>query len=448
LDPAITEAALIFAVSAALAGVVYITVRFALSKSSMHDVAKMAIHYLVAGPVVAAILGYGLVESVAYLFASSPGALPGLLAPADITPIVEVAVLAVTVRVTGSIVKTATGSLDHLREAGRVLVYSVYTLGLVALIYIGLSSPVSPGLAGSAWSTINFLTGLLVTYLVVSTVNVILKRYSEAIHNNEQRLKTALTFIRRLVLVVLALVGVAISTFSSFPGAGTAIASVFVAAGFASIVVGLAAQSSLSNIFAGMVLAFSQPFKIGDAVLFSNEWAWVEDMRLNFTVLRTWDNRRLVVPNQMFLGAPLINYDLNDSSKLCIVFVTISYESDVDKAIEIMKEAAKKHPDFLPAGDLPVVHLMDLGDANGTSRDADASPGVSLRLLSRAKDQPTNFQMSKDLLYSIRREFLSNGIEIAYPKRSLSLSRDTVEALGGRTSSRDKGGSRDANERG
>ncbi|HKT22662.1 MAG TPA: mechanosensitive ion channel family protein, partial [Nitrososphaerales archaeon] len=151
------------------------------------------------------------------------------------------------------------------------------------------------------------------------------------------------------------------------------------------------------------------------------EWCWVEDVRLTFTILRTWDKRRLVVPNQTFLNQALVNYDLNGSSKLCIVFVTINYESDVDKAIEIMKEAARKHPDFLPEGSLPAVHLMDLGDANGTSPNADVAPGITLRLLSNAKDQPTNFQMSKDLLYAIRREFQRNGIRIAYPRREVLL---------------------------
>ena len=64
---------------------------------------------------------------------------------------------------------------------------------------------------------------------------------------------------------------------------------------------------------------------------------------------------------------------------------------------------------------------MDLGDANGTSPNADVAPGITLRLLSNAKDQPTNFQMSKDLLYAIRKEFQKNGIRIAYPRREILL---------------------------
>jgi small conductance mechanosensitive channel len=128
-----------------------------------------------------------------------------------------------------------------------------------------------------------------------------------------------------------------------------------------------------------------------------------------------------VVPNQMFLNSTLINYDGADSTKLCVVYVTITFESNIDKAIYVLKEIAKAHPDFLLAGNLPVVHVMDLGDANATTPDANAAPGISLRLLSRAKDQSTNFQMSKDILYSVKKAFDKNGIEIAYPRKQIVI---------------------------
>ncbi len=87
--------------------------------------------------------------------------------------------------------------------------------------------------------------------------------------------------------------------------------------------------------------------------------------------------------------------------------------------MQIMIDASKARPDFLPAANLPVVHLIDIGDANPSSTDANATPGVYVRLLGRARDQSTNFQMFKDLLYTIRKEFLNAGIKFAYPKRSI-----------------------------
>lgn len=418
MSPEYYMAAAIFAFFAAVAGGLYLAGRLLLSGSSLSDRAKRAVHLILAGPVVTIVAGLGVYQALLYLQTAAPGALPSFATPADVALLLEVAVLAVVVRVIGSVVKVMTGSVEQLREAGKIIVYSVYTIGLVALAYIILSSPISPGLAGNVWALLNFLTGLLVTYLAASTVNIVFKKYSEAIERRELRLETALAFVRRIVLAAIALIGVAISTFSSFPEAGAAITSLFIAAGFGSIVIGLAAQSSLANIFAGMVLAFSQPFKINDAVLFKNEWCWVEDMRLNFTILKTWDNRRLVVPNQMFLNDSLINYTLNDPSKLVVVYVQIAYEADLDAAIEALKDAARRHPDFLPVEGIPVVHVMEFNES-----------GISLRLLSRAKDQPTAFQMSKDLLYSARKEFREKGIDIAYPRRELTLANGVADEI-------------------
>ncbi|MEM3883248.1 MAG: mechanosensitive ion channel family protein, partial [Candidatus Methanomethyliaceae archaeon] len=99
-----------------------------------------------------------------------------------------------------------------------------------------------------------------------------------------------------------------------------------------------------------------------------------------------------------------------DPTKLVPIFVDISHDADVDLAMNIMVDLAKKHPDCLPIGDLPNVVVMEINEN-----------GVRLRLLSRAKDQPTAFRMARDLLREIKKEFAAKGIEIAYPRRYVKL---------------------------
>lgn len=402
----------------------FLVTKRAIAKSALGPRLKRAVLLIVGGPVAALIIGAAVIE-MAYL---SSTYLPSTLGAPEIALIVELVIIAVTVRTFGSVAKHVMTHMTGKEGMEREIVYGVYGLGMVAVAFVLLSFPGSPKVVGTIWQAVGFLAGLTITYLVTYVVSAATKRYGQVLYERDPQFRTTITFVRRLLIAVIALIGVAATTFAVFPSAGAAVASIFVAAGFASIVIGLAAQSSLANIFAGMVVSTSQPFRIGDAVLYQMpwgpEWCWVEDIKLTFTILKTWDKRRLVVPNQSFLNQALVNYDLNDSSKLCVVFVTITYESDVDKAIEIMKETARKHPDFLPEGNLPVVHLMDMGDANGTSPNADVAPGITLRLLSNAKDQPTNFQMSKDLLYAIRGEFQKDGIRIAYPRREVLLRED------------------------
>ncbi|MEN3063748.1 MAG: mechanosensitive ion channel family protein [Candidatus Methanosuratincola petrocarbonis] len=257
---------------------------------------------------------------------------------------------------------------------------------------------------------LNFAIGLSATLIIAYIINHTLSiRISKIVERNPS-LATSYRFIRRLVLALIIIIGVASATFAAFPDLGASIASIFVAAGFASIVVGLAAQSTLSNIFAGMTISIFQPIRVDEAVVFNNEFCFVEDIKLMHTVLRTWDNRRLMVPNTMLQNEVIVNYTRNDPTKLTPILVSISYESDLNKAMQIMVDVAKRHPNCLPIGDLPKVQVMEFGDS-----------GITLRLLSRAKDQPTSFEMARDLLREIKKEFDANGIEIPYPRRYLVI---------------------------
>jgi len=265
---------------------------------------------------------------------------------------------------------------------------------------------------------IEFVIGIAITYVICHLLNRFLLKYFKKLVEREPKFETSYAYLRRIVIALVAMVSVTVLVFSVFPEAGAAVASVLVAAGFASIVVGMAAQSTLSNLIAGMVIATSQPFRVNDAVFLRGEFGFVEDVTLTYTVVRTWDNRRLIIPNSVMQGEVFVNYSIRDPKKLVPVYVKISYESDIDRAVEIMKELARKHPDFLPLPGLPVVHVMELTES-----------GISLRLLSAAKDQPTAFEMSKSLLYQIRKEFERNGIEIPYQKVSLVIDPELRDAI-------------------
>ncbi len=267
-------------------------------------------------------------------------------------------------------------------------------------------------------SLLVFVAGLAATFIVSYILNVVLTRHIHDLIAKEPKLQTTYSFLRRLTVAVVVVVGVSAAVFTAFPVASGVIASIFVAAGFASIVVGLAAQPSLSNLISGMLVALFQPFRIGGAVTFRNDFCFVEDVKLVHTVLRTWDNRRLIVPNAILQAEVVINYTAEDPTMLVPVFVQASYESDLDKAMKIMVEVAKRHPDCLPIRDLPNAVVMEFAES-----------GVNLRLLSRAKDQPTAFMMARDLLYEIKKAFDANGIEIPYPRRALVVDKKIEEQL-------------------
>ncbi len=383
---------------------------------------RKTVRQLFHGPILTAVVGFGLYGLARGYVAAGGTGLPDYLGPDDILFLVELAILSAATGFSSLAVRRHTPRSSPER---RRMAYGVYAAALLALVIVILTAPGFPKFAATSWQIIGFFVGLLATYFVVHIVDQTLKRYFDARARDDPRILTLYTVVRRFVLVLIAFLGVLVSAYTAFPDLTAQLTALVLAAGFLAIVVGLAAQSSLSNIIGGMLVATTQPFHIGDAVVYpypNGDWCFVEDIRLTYTVLRTWDLRRLMVPNAMFQSSVIVNYTAVDPTMLVIVYFVITFESDIDRAREIMLEEARKHPDFLALGNLPVTHVMDY--QGGANQGTGMYGGVDLRLLSAARDQPTAFQVEKDLLYSIRKRFTAEGIQIAYPTQRVIVDRE------------------------
>ena len=130
-----------------------------------------------------------------------------------------------------------------------------------------------------------------------------------------RRANTQLTFLQRLATVIIIVVGVsaALLTFPQMQALG---ASLLASAGLAGIVAGLAAQSTLSNVFAGVQIAFSDAIRVDDIVIVEGEWGRIEEITLTYVVVRIWDDRRLVVPSTHFTSTPFENWTRTGSELL------------------------------------------------------------------------------------------------------------------------------------
>ena len=247
----------------------------------------------------------------------------------------------------------------------------------------------------------------IITFIIVSITRIFFENYLRA-RTPDQR-----TVVRVIEQIVIALVLLfALLAIVGIFGLGGAVTAIIASAGFAGIVVGLAAQGVLSNAFSGIALMFSRPYRIGDAMSYRNDFAFVEDIKLMHTVLRTWDNRRIIVPNSVIDKEALINYTIKDPKMIAPIFFDVAYESDMDRAYRVMVEEAKKHP--LCRSDLmePQVHMTNFKDS-----------GVELRLIVMAATQGDAFQLSCDLRKAILKRFKEEGIEIPYPRRYVIMRR-------------------------
>ena len=167
---------LILGIAGVLAALAWYASRTSAKRLGLSDRARASLSYIVLGPVLAAILGGGAVAIATYLADNRLVTLPTILLPGNLLVFVELIVLAAGLRTAGAIAKRYVPSVANVKEADRLLIYGVYALGLIALAYILLTSPISPVISASVWATINFAAGLTMTYLVAYVVYVVLKR--------------------------------------------------------------------------------------------------------------------------------------------------------------------------------------------------------------------------------------------------------------------------------
>jgi small-conductance mechanosensitive channel len=152
-------------------------------------------------------------------------------------------------------------------------------------------------------------------------------------------LDTRLRFLRRLIYAVIVLIGIAIAA-SQFTGISKLAASILASGALAAAIIGFAARQTLANVVAGIMLAITQPLRVGDWVTFEDEYGVVDDVQLNYTVLRTASDQRVVIPNERLAAGILRNDTLGSDSVGLDVSVWLPPDADAGRALAALGEAA------------------------------------------------------------------------------------------------------------
>ena len=143
-----------------------------------------------------------------------------------------------------------------------------------------------------------------------------------------RRVRTQVTLIMRIVTAVVAVVAVA-AMLMTFPHMQTIGKSMLASAGIIGIVAGVAAQSTLGNLFAGFQIAFGDMVRIGDTVVVDGEWGVVEEVTLTFLAVRTWDERRITMPVSYFTSKPFENWSRGGAQMTGTVFFHLDHHAPV-----------------------------------------------------------------------------------------------------------------------
>ncbi|GJQ03793.1 mechanosensitive ion channel family protein [Capnocytophaga canimorsus] len=182
----------------------------------------------------------------------------------------------------------------------------------------------------------------------------------------------------------------------------------------AGVAIGLALQGSLSNFAGGIMILIFKPFKVGDNIEAKGERGTVKRIGLVSTTLNKFNNEEVIIPNGPLFGDSIINYTREDKRRVKVL-VGIGYNSDLQKAKEILLDIAKsdKRTFEEPA---PSVFVEEL---------ADSSVNISVRFWCNNDDY---WDCYFNAIESVKTRFDAEGIEIPFPQRVLNIVSDTSKS--------------------
>jgi len=215
--------------------------------------------------------------------------------------------------------------------------------------------------------------------------------------------KTLETFVCNLVRMAL-LVVVIIAAISALGIQTASFIAIFGAAGLA---VGLALQGSLSNFAAGVLIVLFRPYKVGDWVEAAGISGAVEQVQILTTVLKTGDNKQIIVPNSQIMDSIITNYSANDTRRVDMV-VGVSYDDDLDKVRKTVEELVAADDRIL---DAPACTIA-------VSELADSSVNFVVRPWVKSADY---WGVMFDLTEAIKKRFDQDGISFPFPQQDVHL---------------------------
>ena len=252
-----------------------------------------------------------------------------------------------------------------------------------------------------------FLAVLLIFWILSRIVGKAIKKSLSFNRKMSDLLRNFIeTFSERLVLLIGAIVAVTMLEVNVGP-----LLAVIGAAGF---VIGFALQGTLSNFASGLMILAYRPFDVGSAVEVAGVSGSVDSMNLVSTHIKTWDNRRVIVPNNSIWGGVITNITGLPTRRIDMVF-GIGYEDDIEKAKTILEDILKSHEKVLDNPE-SVVRLHELADS-------------SLNFVCRPWVNTSDYwAVYWDVTRAAKEQFDEAGISIPFPQRDVHLFQEAAGA--------------------
>ena len=256
---------------------------------------------------------------------------------------------------------------------------------------------------------------IIVVYLLIRIAKALVRHFiSKATKREKHALdKTTGNYLQQILVIAIYVIGVS-AIIGNIPGLEKIGSSILASAGILTAAVALASQEALSNFIGGAFIVIGKPFKLGDFIDVDGVAAGtVMEITLRHTVIRNAENRMILIPNSKINSSTITNSTIGDPATCAFIEVGVSYNDDLTKAMEVMRDEVMRHPHLIDrrseaekeAGEPQVkVKVMALGDSS-----------ITLRAWAWAATSGNASTMRFDLYKNIKERFDKEGIEIPYP---------------------------------
>lgn len=270
----------------------------------------------------------------------------------------------------------------------------------------------------SRWEQLVFSIAVLAVAFIITRISrFILSRFFRKAAEKLRVDPTHYNFFKNAVDFIIFLIAI-IVIFRSIPTFREFGTTLLTGAGILAAIVGFASQQAFSNIVSGIFLVIFKPIRVGDRVRIGTLYTGdVEDITLRHTIIKDFENRRIVIPNSVISNETIINSTMHDERVCVFVELNVSFESDIDKALQVLQDEASQHPLCI---DSRTAEELSKGVPKVITLVLDITEfAVRIRGYAWARNPSEGFDMKCDLLKNIKKRFDREGIEIPYPHRSV-----------------------------
>lgn len=266
-----------------------------------------------------------------------------------------------------------------------------------------------------------FILILVLTFFVQRLVASLIHK---SFHKSSKFMRvdeTKYRFFGYAVSGLIYLIGIGFAIYS-IPTLRSLSTSIFAGAGILAAIIGFASQAAFSNIISGIMIVFSKPFGVGDRITIADMTGVVEDITLRHTVIRNFENKRVIIPNAIISSEKIENFSIHDAKICKIVEFSVSYDTNLDKAMKIIQEAAENTEYTIDNRDKKAilddkpkvqVRVVSLGNS-----------GITIKAWVWVKNSIDAFEVACYLNKKVKEDFDKAGIEIPFPYMTLVHKKD------------------------